>query len=429
MRRAILVNLDGLRRDLISPETTPHLAAFAKQAEQFAAYRTVFPSCTRVVSASLATGCYPARHGLQGNTMVLMEGGRLVRHDAGHPDFLQHKRRVTGRSLAVPTLAERVKDRGGAVIFSNVSPGAAYAHDPDGYAYVYHRAGSFGPGRQPVPETDQLRVTLDIDGDRAMAERFVREAVLAPSQLPALSVLWLGEPDSTQHARPLGSPEHLAVLQQADQNAKLVMDAVASLADRDEVLFLIGSDHGHQTVSHVIHIEEELVKAGLKRSLDSDEVVVASNGTSALVYLHADAAARESQLGEFFKSQHWAGIVLHAGELTSVGQSRNHGLTFAISMRASSEPNAYGVPGTSVAAKRTEGKDDVIGSGQHGGLGEAEQSPFLMIAGRSFAPNGIRHDAASVVDIAPTILTHLGLPASGMDGRALQSSLAGDRHG
>jgi predicted AlkP superfamily pyrophosphatase or phosphodiesterase len=92
MRRAILVTLDGLRRDLISAETIPNLVAFAKCAESFADYRTVFPSCTRVVSASIATGCYPARHELQGNSLVLMENGVLVPHDAGHPDFLQHKR-------------------------------------------------------------------------------------------------------------------------------------------------------------------------------------------------------------------------------------------------------------------------------------------------------------------------------------------------
>jgi hypothetical protein len=35
MRRAILVILDGLRRDLISAKTTPNLAAFAKSAETF----------------------------------------------------------------------------------------------------------------------------------------------------------------------------------------------------------------------------------------------------------------------------------------------------------------------------------------------------------------------------------------------------------
>ena len=75
MRRAILVTLDGLRRDMISPETTPNLAAFAKRAESFADYRTVFPSCTRVVSASIATACVgSAAHGAGRRTPRRMSG-------------------------------------------------------------------------------------------------------------------------------------------------------------------------------------------------------------------------------------------------------------------------------------------------------------------------------------------------------------------
>ena len=154
MRRAIIVILDGLRRDCVNDEHTPNLMGFARErAATFANHRSVFPSATRVVTASLATGCYPGRHELQGNSLALIEDGHLVRHDAGHPDFLQHKRRVTGRSLAVPTLAERVRDTGGAIVFANVSPGATYAHDPDGHGHVYHRDGSFGPGRDAAAGT------------------------------------------------------------------------------------------------------------------------------------------------------------------------------------------------------------------------------------------------------------------------------------
>ena len=36
MPRAILVILDGLRRDLVTRQTTPRLAAFAERSEQFA---------------------------------------------------------------------------------------------------------------------------------------------------------------------------------------------------------------------------------------------------------------------------------------------------------------------------------------------------------------------------------------------------------
>ncbi len=226
MKRAVVVILDGLRRDFVDPDRTPRLAEFRASAEFFAAYRTAFPSVTRVVSATFTTGCHPARHTLQGNAVALMEDGRLVPHDAGLPGFLEHKRRVTGCALAVPALAERLASHGGAIIYNNVSPGAAYAHDPDGAGHVYHRAGSFGPGRTPL---DPLPIALDAAGDRAMTEQFIADAL--GRRRPALALLWLGEPDHIQHNTPLGSPEHLAVLREADRHAGMVIDAVRRLRD------------------------------------------------------------------------------------------------------------------------------------------------------------------------------------------------------
>ena len=421
MRRAILLTLDGLRRDLITPETTPHLVAFSRRAEAFADYRTVFPSCTRVVSASIATGCFPARHELQGNSMVLVENGELVPHDAGRPDFLQHKRSITGRSLAMPTLAERVSTIGGAIIFSNVSPGAAYAHDPDGHGYVYHRAGSFGPGRVPIPEPDALHVQPDLDGDRMMTERFIRDVVLA--RRPALGVLWLGDPDATQHNSPLGCADHREALRQSDLRAQEVIEAVeARRAAGEDILLMIGSDHGHQTVTGVIDIDQDLVAAGLKESDSSRDIVVSSNGTSALIYVHPDCSDRVAALAAHLDRAEWAGRTVAADELHRIGQAPHHQLAFAVSMRASDEPNAYGVRGTSLVAKPASGKADRLGCGQHGGFGAYEQSPFLMVSGTGFTEGMVRETAAAVVDIAPTILAHLGLAQDGMDGVALQRS-------
>jgi predicted AlkP superfamily pyrophosphatase or phosphodiesterase len=298
MRRAVVVVLDGLRRDLIGEATTSELARLATRAQGFAAHRSMFPSATRVVSASFATGCHPARHELQGNTLALMEGGRLVYHDAGHPEFLQHKRRVTGRSLAVPTLAERVAPHGGIILFSNVSPGAAYAHDPDGHGWVYHRAGSFAPGRRRLEGAQALDIAQDAAGERAMTERFIDEVLI--ERKPPLAILWMGEPDATQHAKPLGSPEHLAVLRQADANAGRVIEALDRLRDAgDEALLIVCSDHGHQTVSRIVDVEAELVAAGLKASAQSDDVVTPTSGTSTLVYVHPDHAGKAEATGAF----------------------------------------------------------------------------------------------------------------------------------
>ena len=425
MPTAIYVNLDGLRRDMIDAAVMPALAAFGAGATRFNAHRTVFPSCTRVVSASVATGCHPGRHGLQGNSFALMEAGRLVVHDAGRPDFLEHKRRVTGAALAVPTLAERVAGIGGAVILSNVSPGAATAHDPDGHGHLHHRAGNFAPGRVPLGGTSTPAIEQGIGGDAAITDFLINTVLREP--LPALAVLWLNQPDLIQHYHPLGSPENLAVMGQVDVLFRRVVVAVEALRARGhDILFLVGSDHGHQTVSGIIDVEDELVTAGLKAAPGSDDVVAVSNGTAALIHVHPDAAGREAALDDFLRSRPWCGAVYRDGGLAGIGQAPAHGLAMAVSMADGDGTNAFGIRGISPAAKPAEGKPDVVGAGQHGGLGAGEQSPFLFADGPGFDAGTEVGRTSSVIDIAPTVLTFLGVahdPGS-MDGRALQAVAA-----
>lgn len=423
MRRVVMVILDGLRPDFVSESYTPNLIRFAAQAERFSRFRSAFPSATRVVSATFATGCHPARHTLQGNAVALIESGRLVPHDVGRPDFLQHKRRVTGHSLAVPTLAERLAPlggrHGGAVVFNNVSPGAARAHDPDGFGLVYHRAVSLGPGLAPVE--NPLRVTLDAAGDRAMTERFLAEAVHA--YRPPFALLWCGEPDHIQHNVPLGSPEHIAVLREADRHAGMVIDAVARERDRgDDILLIIGSDHGHETVSGVIDVEAELIEAGLKAGTESTDIVSLANGTSALVYADTSQSSLKDRLGDFLRSRPWAGQVIGGADLASIGQAEHQGLVFAVSMASDRENNAFGVPGRSLAAKPRWDKADRLGCGQHGGLGFYEQAPVLMVDGDGFLAGTVTDRAARIIDLAPTITRHLRVAADGMDGQALQQA-------
>ncbi|MBI2585627.1 MAG: alkaline phosphatase family protein [Rhodospirillales bacterium] len=419
MKRAVLVICDGLRADMVTPALTPNLCRIAAGGTVFTHHCSVFPSTTRTTSASIATGCLPGRHGLEGNCVALDEGRGLTVMSVGPPDFRDRLRKATGKTLRVPTLAERLENHGGCIVYSNVSAGAAYFQDPDGHGYVYHRQGSFGPGLQKLPAGEGLSVSHDAAGDTAMTERFVNEVL--GDRKPRLAVLWQCEPDHTEHARPLGSPDHKAVIAAADLNAGRVADVVKRTAGGDDVLLIIASDHGHETVESIVRLETLLVGAGLKDAEDSTEVAVASNGFSANIYVSDTARGRIDAICRFLKGLNEVERVFAGDSLAEVGQRADGTLAIAVTPRRSDAKNAFGWPGMSVAFDNPLATETVVGCGQHGGLGPYEQNPFLIVRGGGFKAG--RVDApSSAVDIAPTILAHLGLPFTGMDGKPLATA-------
>lgn len=424
MRRTVVVILDGLRRDFVTPDLTPTLWRLRDEATWFAAHGGVVPSVTRVTSATIATGVLPGDHGLEGNALALVEEDRFVVHDAGKPEFFPHRKRTTGASLDRPTLSERLAAHGGAVVFSNVSPGAAYAQDPDGHGFVYHRAGSYGPGRAGLAP---LPVKGGTDGDRFMTDRFLE--TLSSDTPPAHALLWLSEPDLSQHADGLGSPAHLAALRGADEQTGRVVDAVRRLArDGEDVLLVVGSDHGHQTVSGVVDVVADLNRLGFGEALAAGDLAIAPNGTAFLVYASRQGRDLVPRLAAAIAEQDWAGKVVTADALADLGHTNGRGLALYVSMAESDEPNAFGVPGLSLTIKPESGEAKPVGGGQHGGLGRYEQSPFLMIAGEGFAAGAIRDEPTGAADIAPTVLAHLRLPSHGMSGTALQQSSQAQLH-
>jgi arylsulfatase A-like enzyme len=406
-----------MRRDLVSPERTPNIWAVKERSRWFAQHRSVFPSVTRSSSASIATGCHPARHGLHGNTMALADGAGYAVHNVGEPEFVERLRSATGETLRVPTLAERLRDRGGAIVLSNVSPGAAYFQDPDGHGHVYHRCGSFGPGRLPITGDGRLDISHDAAGDWAMTQRFCEEVLR--DRRPALALLWLCEPDHTQHDSELGSAEHLAVIAKADR----CVGAVGEMVDRlrgggDDILFMVGSDHGHETIRESIPVERMLFEAGFKRTLDSNDIVLAPQGTSALLYFADAANARVAAVASYLRSQPWIGEVLVDGELERAGMRAERGLRIGFSMAKHHGPNVHGIAGLSDVATRFAPAPKKIGMGQHGGFGAYEQAPFLL-ANHARMARGVHTGPTAIVDIAPTVLRHLGRDCGGMDGEAL----------
>jgi arylsulfatase A-like enzyme len=407
---------DGLGRDWVRPDKTPVLNELREKSVWYAGHTAVFPSVTRASAASISTGCHPARHGLHGNRMGLLENGKIVVRDVGAPDFRGHLRHATGRTLMVPSLAERAANRGGFIAFSNVSPGAAFFLDPDAHGYVYHRTRSHGPGGEEIVA---LQATHDAAGDWAMTERFCAEVL--DQRKPAVAVIWLCDPDHTLHGVPLGSPSHDRALAGAERCVREVFRTIERLRhEGEEILLLLGSDHGQETIGDWVSLEDWLVSHGLGALLEAGDIAVAGQGTSALLY--ATDRGRSALLGvlDAMRSEPWSDGVVAGDALANFGFAASGGVVAAVNMARQPEYNPHGVAGRRWVVAEP-GKTVPVGSGQHGGWGPDETRPFLMLNDGGQTA-GVQARTTSLVDIAPTIAQFVGLPMDGFDGGPLQES-------
>jgi arylsulfatase A-like enzyme len=103
----VIVGLDGLRADMVTPENTPNFLRLAQQGVHFSQHHSVFPTATRVNIASLVTGAYSGTHGIVNNAIFEPAISPKTWVDLGKYDVVEaadaHYR---GQLLCTPSIGE-----------------------------------------------------------------------------------------------------------------------------------------------------------------------------------------------------------------------------------------------------------------------------------------------------------------------------------
>ena len=102
-RRHLLIVLDGLRPDYVTPELMPNLHALGQRGVVMTRHHAVYPTVTRVNASSISTGAYPDVHGLMGNSIFFpdVDPGRFL--NTGDRANLLRVEEATGRPLLTAT--------------------------------------------------------------------------------------------------------------------------------------------------------------------------------------------------------------------------------------------------------------------------------------------------------------------------------------
>ena len=445
--------VDGLRPDAINAADTPALHRLRTEGVEFTQSHAVVPTVTRVNAASLSTGTHPGTHGILGNQLYVPAVDAKRALDTGDYRQLRTLDDVTrGRLLFAPTLAERLHARGLRLAgVSSGSTGSGFLLNPaarSGVGVLVN--GYFDPGvvaAYPAKVSDAILAKFGppppkesggrrFDGAVSWTERVLREYVI-PDLGPDVVLNWLTEPDHSQHHAGVGSPAARAALRHSDGEIAAVLTALDGLGLLAATDVFVASDHGFTTNSAGVEVARALVDAGLKASLDSSDVVLASSGQAVAVHVEARDAERITRIARFVQSREWGGVLFTAarapGDARGVVEgtfslelvhaaNAERGADLLFTFPWTSRPNAFGVAGTDLAC---------VGAGaapypsDHGSMSPWNVRNTLLGWGADFKKRAAIRTPAGNADVAPTILALLGIAADGLGGRVLAEALDG----
>jgi hypothetical protein len=369
-RLFIVVVCDGLRPDSVTQHDMPHLYDLAREGVRFDRQHAQFPTVTMVNAATLATGAPPGTSGILGDTMYLgpalaQLGANLSQEplkslaqvvnleDTHTLSALDSRGGFAGYLLGLDSVAQEVErengflaivgKRGPTFLFDTrvdtVVDGRDLLQLPQANYRFLSDDAAFPPAledvRNALPPTTREGVS-DRERDRAFARFVADRAIPAAKQSiengrPALVILWLHNPDITQHRAGLGTLPALEAVLAADEDLMTVRAAVTAAALDNRTDMMVVSDHGFATIRLRVWLAALLVSAGLKKGIDSDDVVIAPNGGSDLLYLSSRAfptretiRERLQKIVDFCEAQEWCGPIF-SRELAIVAPAAKHG--------------------------------------------------------------------------------------------------------
>src|SRR5579864_5945361 len=455
MKLALLIILviDGFRPDSISNDVTPNLFRLKNEGVWCDHAHSVFPTVTRVNSASISTGTVPAVHGIVSNTMYVEGVSSKPFDTADYKNLVKLAEISGGRTLPVKTMAEALQDAG--ILFVSISSGSSGGGfltnpmGPSGTGILIN--GGFEDGhRVAFPDKidreiqQRFGAVKSNEGTPSLlwAERVLREYVLSELH-PRMIVDWLTEPDETQHRFGPGSPEALAVLKTMDQQVGLLIARLHEMGLENTADFIVTADHGFGGEPDPVDLNGAIQATG-----KAADIIAANNGASTLLYAknHDPELIRGlvSQLQKtdgvdliFTTSEQpkQAVVQCRAGEdlgwvpgtfsLELINECRPmRGADVIVTYQWTLDRNAFGVPGLQRVATNDQSRN-VPGRSGHGGLNPFMIHTPLLLWGRDFKRQTVVHAPVANYDIAPTVLALAGVKApDSMSGRVIAEAFA-----
>lgn len=427
--RTLIVFFDGLRPDYITAEGMPNLYAFSKKSSFGKAHHSVFPTVTRVNATSYATGAYPSKHGLMGNSVYFPQVSKTKSLNTGNAEELHTiNKALNGNLITAVSLGEVLKQHGKEMmVFSSGTTGQALMQN-------HTVSGAVINPSMILPESIKEKVIAEVGKISPQSKpNNARHAWITDALMlyglkldgPLVSAIWFSDPDGTAHADGIGSPTAVASIKSVDEQFGRILKDLEQKDLLKNFNIIISTDHGFVTHVGKQGLVEFLIEKGFKKGKESEDVVVAGGA----IYVQNQNKEIIQQIVTALQAEEWIGAIFTkaakkgnmqgqiAGTLSFESIHWNHAERTAdilVDVNWSDEKNTAGYAGTSYSK----------GVAGHGSLSPYEVHIALLAAGPSFKPSFESELPTSNVDIVPTVLHIHQLKApTTISGRVLQELL------
>jgi predicted AlkP superfamily pyrophosphatase or phosphodiesterase len=427
--RHLLIIVDGLRPDYVTPEVMPNLTALGKRGVVFRRHHSVYPTVTRVNASTISTGAYPEAHGLMGNSVYFpaVDATRFL--DTADKGNLLKIAAAEGRLLTAPTLAEALEAAGRRMlVVSSGSSGSAFLNNSTiaGGAILHYQFAiperladdlkELGP---PPPEKARGG-----ELDRYAVDTFLKVGV--PRVDPSVTVMWLSDLDTAAHDNGIGAPATVATLKRVDENIGRIQEALKAAGLLDDYDIWVSSDHGFSTytgapdVASILTPFARTMPDGSPRIVASGGAIYVRDGDESAIAGIVSALQRTPGVGAIFTRARTrgdlAGYVPGTLSFDAIRWQHPRSAQILFSPDWTDAPNASGWRGSSSSN----------GTAGHGSSSPWDLHNTLIAAGPDLKRGEVVDIPSANVDLAPTFLSLLGIDLlPSMQGRPLRESFNG----
>ena len=428
-RHVVLVVWDGMRPDFVTEKYAPTLDKLARDGVRFRNHHAVYPTATDVNGAVLATGCYPNRNGLAANLEFRPAINSRQPIDMGDPDSIKRGDEAGGgKYLAAPTFVESLRAAGKKVALVGAKSVAMLFDRHNDWTVVRIRgkpltifaAAPLGSSAReemikvlgPIPDDPHATTAQRNDfATRALTEFFWRDGV------SDFSLLWLSEPDLSEHNHAPGSPDALAAIKAVDGDLSMVLSTLEKKRARDSTDVLVVSDHGFSTIRRSIDVVALLKEAGFHVAKEfseppqSGDILVCGNGGTVSFYVSGHDRTVTQRLVDWLQHSDFAGVIFTRDKLdgtfplSAVRIDTSNSADIVMSFDWSAQSGQFGVQGMIDADWNRK-----AGEGTHATLSPFDVHNTLIAAGPDFAVGFEDKLPTANVDVTREIMQILDLP-------------------